>query len=251
MRIQSLGPVAHVLRTISVHLPSRNFITIHYAYFIGTCLAAHVIFWGSSSPPGSVSHTDTLFFAVSAMTLAGLNTVNLSKLNTFQRLILFALIMLGSAYIVSIAQVHIRRKAFERRFKSIVEDQRRQRRERNAIKQRLGYVVPSSRRQTGPAVDDINVRGKVLNSTPDQPHDKSKCLRSRNSGNHPPGDRNQEHDLPHGLSQEDNRVVCTVGDDDSVPLDNGLARRIAFNTSISPTLTRQHTRVFSMQGVGA
>lgn len=80
------------------------------------------------------------------MTLAGLNNVNLSELNTFQQFILFALIMLGSAYFVSIAQVHIRRNAFERRFKNIVEDQRRQRRERNAIKQRLVYVVPSSRR---------------------------------------------------------------------------------------------------------
>lgn len=194
---------------------------------------------------------DSLFFAVSAMTLAGLNTVNLSELNTFQQFILFALIMLGSAIFVSLTEVHVRRKAFERRFKGIIEDQRRQRRERSGIKQRLDHVVPSLRRQKGPEVDDIHVCGKVLNSTTGQPHEKSNCLQSSGCGIHPPADRNQGQDLTHDLGQEDNSAARTAGDDSSVPLDDGVARRIAFVASISPTITRQHTHVFSMQGVGA
>jgi hypothetical protein len=60
------------------------------------CLITSVIFWGSSTPSRSVSYTDSLFFTVSAMTLAGLNTVNLSNLNTFQQSMLFVLTMLGS-----------------------------------------------------------------------------------------------------------------------------------------------------------
>ena len=48
-------------------LPPLNFITIHYAYFISTCLVASLIFWGSSTPPKSVSYIDSLFLVVSAM----------------------------------------------------------------------------------------------------------------------------------------------------------------------------------------
>ena len=40
------GLMEHILRTICVHLPPRNFITLHYAYFIGTCLVASIVFWG-------------------------------------------------------------------------------------------------------------------------------------------------------------------------------------------------------------
>lgn len=248
---QPPAPIAHILCVISVYLPPRNFITLHYAYFIGTSLVASIIFWGSSTPPRSISYPDSLFFAVSAMTLAGLNTINLSELNTFQQFILFVLIMLGSAIFVSLMVVHVRRKAFERRFKRIVEDQRRQRRVRSGIKHPLSSVVLSPRRQTGPEVGDINVQGKVLHSTTDQPDEKSSYLQSSECGIHPPQDRSQGHDHPHGLSQEDNPAALTAGNEDSVPIDDGVTRRIAFANPISPTRTRQRTRVFSMQGVGA
>ena len=46
------------------------------------------------------------------MTGAGLNTVNLSEINTFQQIILFLLIMIGSAIFISAIVVHIRLKAF-------------------------------------------------------------------------------------------------------------------------------------------
>ncbi|KAK6539435.1 hypothetical protein TWF694_009659 [Orbilia ellipsospora] len=56
------------------------------------------------------------------MTLAGLNTIDLSKLNTFQQFMLFLLLLLGSSVFVSIAIVHIRRLAFEKRFAQIAAD---------------------------------------------------------------------------------------------------------------------------------
>ena len=63
-------------------------------------------------------------------TLAGLNTINLSGINTFQQIVLFLLIILGSAIFVSIGAVQFRKAAFERRFKAIVEDARHRRRNR-------------------------------------------------------------------------------------------------------------------------
>lgn len=78
------------------HLPRVRFLTVHYAYFIGVTLITSAILWGSSTPAHSVRYIDALFLTVSAMTLAGLNTVNLSTLNTFQQILLLFLIICGS-----------------------------------------------------------------------------------------------------------------------------------------------------------
>lgn len=108
-------------------LPPLNFITLHYAYFIAIPLIASVIFWGSSNPAHSISYVDSLFLVTSAMTEAGLNTVNLSTMTTWQQIILFLLIMIGSTIWVSIATVLARKHVFEQRFKDIVRSNRFQR----------------------------------------------------------------------------------------------------------------------------
>lgn len=108
-------------------LPPLNFITIHYAYFIIVCLVASVIFWGSSNPARSISYTDSLFLVVSAMTEAGLNTVNLSQMTTWQQLLLFLLIIFGSSIWVSVWTVAARKHAFEKRFEDIVRAERMRR----------------------------------------------------------------------------------------------------------------------------
>jgi Trk-type K+ transport system membrane component len=138
------APVRRVARIIRRNSPSLNFITLHYIYFITTCFLASVIFWGASTPPRSVSYVDSLFITVSAMTLAGLNTVNLSTLNTFQQFELFFLIIIGSAIFVSAFVVHIRKRAFEKRFEHIANMRRRKaerprsgRRRSRSIAQRL------------------------------------------------------------------------------------------------------------------
>lgn len=79
-----------------------------------------------------VPFADSLFLTISAMTLAGLNTVNLSELNTFQQVLLFLLIMLGSAIWVSAFVVHVRWKAFTRRMAAVKEERRRKRLERRS-----------------------------------------------------------------------------------------------------------------------
>ena len=115
-------------RSIQERLPPLNFITIHYAYFIITCMISSLIFWGSSNPARSISYTDSLFLVVSAMTEAGLNTINLSQMTTFQQVILWLLILIGSSIFVSIGTVLARKNAFERRFKDLVRLQKEQRR---------------------------------------------------------------------------------------------------------------------------
>lgn len=86
---------------MKTYLPRIRFLTVHYAYFIGVSLVTSAIIWGSSTPAHSVRYIDALFLTVSAMTLAGLNTVNLSTLNTFQQILLLFLIMAGSTVRVS------------------------------------------------------------------------------------------------------------------------------------------------------
>ncbi|KAE9579507.1 hypothetical protein CGMCC3_g4722 [Colletotrichum fructicola] len=105
-------------------LPPLNFITLHYAYFIIVCLLSSVIFWASSDAEFKVSYTDSLFLVVSAMTEAGLNTVNLSQLTTWQQTILFLLLLLGSTIWVSIWTILARKHVFEKRFDEIVRAER-------------------------------------------------------------------------------------------------------------------------------
>ncbi|WPH04979.1 Hypothetical protein R9X50_00787700 [Acrodontium crateriforme] len=127
----SLGPLNRPLRAVRRQFPPWNFITIHYFYFIVTCLVSGLILWGSATPFRSLTFVDSLFLAVSAMSLAGLNTVNLSTLNTFQQFVLFLLILMGSAIFVSAFVVHVRRRAFERKFRDVAMERRRQRRSRS------------------------------------------------------------------------------------------------------------------------
>lgn len=141
----SLAPLKKPARIIRRQLPPINFITIHWLYFTSTCLLSAIILWGSATPHRSLEFTDALFLAVSAMTLAGLNTVNLSTLNTFQQFWLFLLIMLGSAIFVSAFVVWVRRASFEKKFDDIYE---RRKQKRGRSWSRPGRSWTLSRRNT-------------------------------------------------------------------------------------------------------
>lgn len=113
---QRYPPLAAMRRQ---YLPPTNFITVHYLYFTTLCFIASVVFYCSSSPRWSISYIDSLFLVTSAMTEAGLNTVNLSQMTTFQQVILWLLIILGSSIWVSIWTVLFRKRHFEKQFKDI------------------------------------------------------------------------------------------------------------------------------------
>ncbi|KAL1296598.1 hypothetical protein AAFC00_000091 [Neodothiora populina] len=70
------------------------------------------------------------------MTLAGLNTVNLSQLNTWQQCMLFFLIIMGSAIFVSAFVVLVRKRAFERKFRSIIQQRKQKSRHSRSGSQR-------------------------------------------------------------------------------------------------------------------
>ncbi|KAH8169082.1 cation transport protein [Sarocladium implicatum] len=116
--------VDKVVSTIGHWLPPLNYITIHYAYFIIGCLVSSLIFWGSSEPFRKFSYVDSLFMVTSAFTNTGLNTVNVSDLTTWQQVLLWLLMIIGSPIWVSLWTVMVRKSAFERRFKDIVEAER-------------------------------------------------------------------------------------------------------------------------------
>jgi Trk-type K+ transport system membrane component len=146
-------------RRATSSLSSFTFIQLHYAYFIITCLIFSGIFYGCSRPEASLGYTDCLFLVVSAMTLTGLNTVNLSTLNTVQQFILFFLIIIGSAIFVSSFVVHVRKNAFEHRVKDLVELRKKQRqsmrRRFSRSRSRLG-----SRASQLQSLDELNLARK-------------------------------------------------------------------------------------------
>ncbi|TAQ88711.1 hypothetical protein B7494_g2953 [Chlorociboria aeruginascens] len=136
-------------RALTARLPELNFITVHYTYFILTCLIASLIFWGSSHPSKSITYTDSLFLVVSAMTEAGLNTVNLSEMTTFQQFVLWFLIIIGSTIFVSISTVLTRKRVFEKRFEYIIAEhkkaKKRQKKEKRGISEdREKPIIQSS-----------------------------------------------------------------------------------------------------------
>jgi Trk-type K+ transport system membrane component len=90
-------------------------------YFILTILISSLIFWLSSRPERSINYVDCLFMVTTAMTETGLNTVNLSQINTFQQVFLFLLMISGSPIFVSYFVVLVRKRAFELRFSELVQ----------------------------------------------------------------------------------------------------------------------------------
>jgi hypothetical protein len=240
------------LKTIQSHLPPLNFITVHYAYFIVTCMVFSLVFWGSSDPARSISYTDSLFLVVSAMTEAGLNTVNLSQMTTFQQIILWLLILIGSSIFVSIGTTLARKHAFELRFKHVVKLQKEHRRgyRRNlsisVVKNDPTERPPDSVREAEGAIGDGGPE-----SRDDSPRDQVSPPSQSGSGVPSLG-------LTHGVT----RVASTEalekpigterapdgdGDGGATGLDTD---RISFMPR--PTsATSEHRRVLAFVGVGA
>lgn len=199
------------------------------------------------------------------MSGAGLNTVNLSVLNTFQQYILFFLIMFGSAILVSAAVVHVRRKAFERRFKNIIEEARAKRRTRRSSGLTSPLPFTFSRKRSSSAVrpeGDGVIRGMVREKQTDLTDE----LGAFHGSNRQANDEN--------LNIIDSNAVAddTSGDleaghfsrsegheeeDTGIPRLSASSQRIRFapprtpGTPLSPLTQRRHRRLLSMSGIGA
>ncbi|KAF8806550.1 TrkH-domain-containing protein [Phlegmacium glaucopus] len=108
--------IKHIL-DLRKHL---NFYRIHILFFTFTPLIFSAIFYASNGKV-KISYIDSLYNSVSAMTVTGLATVNLSSLTHWQQTILFLQMCLGSPVLVSLVMVFIRRYFFAKKFQHILE----------------------------------------------------------------------------------------------------------------------------------
>lgn len=121
----SQGRLADWAAAIKPYIPPVNFITLHYAYFIFSCLFFALVFWGCGSPSSlQISFLDSLYLTMSALTSTGMNSVNVSQMSTGQQIVLFIAMMLGHPILISLWTVLFRRHIFEKRFRAIVKAER-------------------------------------------------------------------------------------------------------------------------------
>ncbi|KAJ8108072.1 hypothetical protein OPT61_g8426 [Boeremia exigua] len=154
--------VRKIVEAVKPYTPPVNFITVHYAYFIGVSLVGSLIFWGASNPAKSIGWWDCVFMCVSAMTASGLNSVNVSQLTTFQQVELTVLMMMGSQVLVSYFTVAFRKHIFEKRFEDIVEAEKER---RMARKGDVGAVVGMTGAMFGLPVMGSFGKGKAKSKT--------------------------------------------------------------------------------------
>ena len=190
------------------------------------------------------------------MTLAGLNTINLSAINTFQQFILFLLIILGSAILVSIVVVHTRRKAFERRFKSVLEQKRRSRNFMRRVSFNRSHTRVESRNSTELGIGTVRHSGGGISQEKPSPGDAPmeptelhtlSMYEDAETAVH-------EEDGPKSLGSPvslQGSEMREVAPNSPLSVDPQTSRRITFASTTSPTRHRQHSPIFSMQGVGA
>ncbi|KAH8653451.1 cation transport protein-domain-containing protein, partial [Xylariales sp. PMI_506] len=105
--------------------PHFNFITVHYFIIIGMTILGSVLIYAPGK--GNISYIDALFFASGANTQAGLNTVDLNLLTTFQQVVMMLCAMTSNPITINSAVVFLRLYWFEKRFQGIVRDARSKR----------------------------------------------------------------------------------------------------------------------------
>lgn len=96
-----------------------NFFRVHLLFFTFIPLLASAVLYASNGKY-PISYVDALFNSVSAMTVCGLSTVNLSSLTPWQQVILFLQMCVGSPVVVSWCMVCIRRYFFAKKFDHII-----------------------------------------------------------------------------------------------------------------------------------
>lgn len=105
--------------------PHFNFITVHYFIIIGLTIVGSILVFGAGK--GNIAYIDALFFASGANTQAGLNTIDVNLLNTFQQSVLFFCCMVTNPIAINSGVVFLRLYWFEKRFQGLVKDARSRR----------------------------------------------------------------------------------------------------------------------------
>ncbi|OAX36883.1 hypothetical protein K503DRAFT_857719 [Rhizopogon vinicolor AM-OR11-026] len=104
-------------KSLKTHL---NFFRIHVIFFTLTPLIfSGILFASNGRYP--VTYIDALYNSVSAMTVCGLATVNMSQLTVWQQVLLFIQMCIGNPVIVSWVMVYTRRRYFAKKLDYIVQ----------------------------------------------------------------------------------------------------------------------------------
>ncbi|RKF58493.1 Low-affinity potassium transport protein [Golovinomyces cichoracearum] len=110
---------------ISLILKNLNFsfITMHYILIIGAAVIGSICIFSA----GNVAYIDALIMATGAATQAGLNTVDLNRLNTWQQVVLYIVPMMMNPISINTSVVFLRLWWFEKKFQHVVQEARRKR----------------------------------------------------------------------------------------------------------------------------
>ncbi|KAL0931925.1 potassium ion transporter [Colletotrichum truncatum] len=129
--------------------PHFNFISAHYFWICGLTILGSILIYASAG--GQMAYIDALFFASGANTQAGLNTIDVNLLNTFQQICLYFFTMTSNPITIHSSVVFLRLYWFEKRFQTVVREAR----------QRRNTISKSMSRARG---DDLNQaeRGRSL-----------------------------------------------------------------------------------------
>jgi hypothetical protein len=178
--------------------------------------------------------------------------VNLSQMTTFQQIILWVLILMGSSIFVSIGTVLARKDAFERRFKDLVKTHK---------EQRKGYrrSMSMSVMRNTPSIWRPGTSREPMEATDSEvPEPESINGRPRDPESHPPMNGSVEAVSPDRMERvataTDTEIperatrMPTAGTGDGADAGPEAADRISFMPT-SPT--SEHRRVLTFVGVGA
>ncbi|WVQ97343.1 hypothetical protein IAU59_004454 [Kwoniella sp. CBS 9459] len=103
----------------TVVLSSLNFYRVHLITFTVIPLIMSAIMYGCNTQY-HIHYIDCLFCCMSAMTVTGLATINLSTLSAVQQAIIFVQMIIGSLSFVSILMIIVRQYFFRQSFKHVL-----------------------------------------------------------------------------------------------------------------------------------
>ncbi|KAK8865865.1 hypothetical protein IAR55_001013 [Kwoniella newhampshirensis] len=105
----------------ALFLNSLNFYRVHLLTFTIIPLITSGIMYGANTTY-HIDYIDCLFCCMSAMTVTGLASINLSTLSVFQQVLLFLQMIIGSLTFVSIVMILVRQYFFRQTFKHVLRD---------------------------------------------------------------------------------------------------------------------------------
>ncbi|KAI9891240.1 MAG: low affinity potassium transporter [Vezdaea aestivalis] len=159
-------------------------------YILGVTIAGSIMIY----PAGGVKYIDALFFASGSATQSGLNTVDVNKINTFQQAVIFTTPFFATPIFINTVVVFVRLYWFERRFRSVTQAARENRRTRTKSRSK---VDNQPEEDLDKAERGVNGRSIVvlLNDKKKDPH-----LNGHSPATDSEKSRHEANAGPHGIS---------------------------------------------------